>query len=92
MLWHFRKSVYNCSLVNYYKMQFTAISENRKSNAVYSMVSISAITAISTMLLRGFADYPLSNHRVLFMMFVIIGFSAATYYRSYIDYDMLYEE
>lgn len=78
--------------VNYYKMQFTSISENRKKNVVSSMISISAVSAISTVLLRGFTDYPLSNHRVLFMLFLIIGFSAAAYYRSFIDYDMLYGE
>ena len=78
--------------VNYYKMQFTSISENRSKNLVSSVVSISSIASVSTVLLRGFTDYPLSNPRVSLMLFVIIGFSAAVYYRGSRDHDLLFEE
>ncbi|MBE6570717.1 MAG: hypothetical protein E7656_00515 [Ruminococcaceae bacterium] len=78
--------------VNYYKMQFTSISENRSKNLVSSVVSISSIASVSTVLLRGFTDYPLSNPRVSLMLFVIIGFSAAVYYRGSNDFDVLFEE
>ncbi len=79
-------------LLNYYKMQFTSISENRKKNLFSSLISTSSIASISTLLLRGLTDYPLSNYRVSFMLIVIVGFSAAVYYRNSNDLDSLYEE
>ncbi len=78
--------------LNYYKMQFTSISENRKKNVFSSLISTSSIASVSTLLLRGLTDYPLSNYRVLFMLIVIVGFSAAVYYRNSNDLDSFYEE
>ena len=79
-------------LLNYYKMQFTSISENRKKSIFSSLIATSSVASVSTLLLRGFTDYPLSNFRVTFMLIVILGFSAAIYYRNTNDLDLLYEE
>jgi len=71
-----------CVSVIYFRMQFSALSHNRKSSLFASLLAISSISAISVIYLRGLTSYVWNDTKILFMVVAVIGISASSYYSS----------
>lgn len=68
-----------CMSVCYFKMQFSCLSENRVKNFFTAVISITAISSVVTVFLRGLTSYVFNDYRVFFMFIVIIAVSSAAY-------------
>ncbi len=66
--------------VNYFKMQFSSLSDSKRKNSFSSLVAISSISSVGTLFVRGLTNSVWNDHRVLFAFFAVIGLSAAVYY------------
>lgn len=71
-----------CAAVNYFKMQFSSLSENRTKNFFTALLAISSISTASVLLLRGLTSVVFHDSRVLFVSAIIMALSAAMYYSS----------
>ena len=75
-------SFFMCVSVIYFKMQFSALSHSRNNNLTRALLAISSICAMSAIYLRGLTSYVWNDHKILFIVFSIVGLSAASYYNS----------
>ncbi len=78
--------------LNYFKMQFTVISENKKFNSINSVVAVASLSAVTSVFIRGLTSFPLSDPRMLFMLMVALGLSSAMYHNSENTLKILCEE
>ncbi len=80
-----------CAFINYLKIQFSCLSENRVKSIFASLVAISSISFASVIAFRGLTSEILSNPKTLFVFFVVLGISSATYY-SFENNNLSYNE
>lgn len=65
--------------IQFYKMQFSCISNFKKGNMLFPMTAIAAISSVSTIYLRGLTSFIWSDYRAFFIFFTLIGISVAAH-------------
>lgn len=66
-------------LVHLYKMMFSTLSAQRSRNVLLQVCAVSCISAVSSLLIRGFTSNVFGDRRVLLIFTVAVGLAAAAY-------------
>ena len=65
--------------VHLYKMMFSTLSAQRRRSAFLQVAAITCISAVSSLMMRGFTSSVFGDHRVLLLFAAIVGIAAAAY-------------